>query len=143
MPTTIDGGTKALFLHHLAKRWPGIGETPAVRKKAQAFMRFTERVKQALEDAGYPEAVLSNDPRYGTAGYVLQDHCPDPFGRWAVVLNRADVPGADVLGWMGRYSLILKQAGFAHHVQPSHPLPGMDTPWGEIHIWMPPSEVES
>ena len=143
MRTQADRSLQVLFLDHLAKRWPGVGDTPALKAKAKALLRFAQRVESALEEAGYPKAEPAQDPRFARAGYILHEHAPDPFGQWALVLTHCDLQSADFMTWMARYNAVLRQAGIPNHVNPIGALPGTQvTNWGEIHIWMTPSEVE-
>lgn len=105
-------------------------------EQAQAAMEpFEAKVRQVLVEAGFEEGVMSPDLEQARAGFTLTRITPWGGGRCYVEVQRYDWPGADLQGWIKKYSEALDRANLEHEVNDDVDPDGEG--WADIHVYTP------
>lgn len=120
------------MMGHILSQHPNA--TSKMRERAQIMARLGDRVFRTLLGAGFEPGFRTQDPRAVRAGFLVDawTEAADPE-QWSLTVIRFDIPGSDILGWIGRYAFALSQANIEHVVNNVGDLSQVG-PWAEIVV---------
>ena len=141
MPGVLSRDTESRFLRYLEQTWPEWA--PILRDKGRRFARLGQRVRDALDGAGYPEAVVHpNDKRANKPGFLVLSVTPDPMAEWTIEVQHYDHPGSPIREWVRKYAAVLTEANIPHYVNDCGVQPHVGR-WVVIYVYLPPEELDA